>query len=73
MPVAVRNPLDHQTIVHLGVKGVPKHFAVHFPHAWIWMDSLEERKLELIIISTKDYQYYLREKDKKVLQANVRL
>jgi hypothetical protein len=70
MPVAVRNPLKSRSIVLLGVKGAPDGYKVHFPHAWLWMEPLEERKLELTVIPTLDYYAY---RKKEQLWAKVRV
>ncbi len=70
MPVAVRNPLKKRTIVLISVKGVPYGYTVHFPHAWVWLDPLEERNMELVVIPTLDYGrgFY-----KEIPQANIRV
>lgn len=56
--VAVRNPLKRCSIALLSVTGVPEGFKVYFPHAWVWLDPLEERRMDLVTIPTLDYQYY---------------
>lgn len=68
--VAVRNPLKRRTIVLLGIKGVPLGFTVHFPHAWLWLDPLGERKFELTVVPTLDYNDY---RKREVPRARVRL
>jgi hypothetical protein len=70
MSVSVRNPLKRRTVVLIGVKGVPDGFSVHFPDAWVWLEPLEERRFELLIIPLFDYTWY---KDRRVPHANVRL
>jgi hypothetical protein len=70
LPVAVRNPLKRRTLVFLGVKGVSTGFIVHFPHAWVWLDALAERKLLLTVIPTLDYNAY---REMKVPAAPVRV
>jgi hypothetical protein len=70
MDVAVRNPLKDKTIVFMSIKGVPEGFSVHFPHAWLWLDPLEERKFHLTIVPTLDYPDYSK---KEIQRANVRL
>jgi hypothetical protein len=57
-PVAVRNPLKERTIVYTGIKGVPNGYTVHFSHAWLWLEPLEERRLELVVVPTLDYEAY---------------
>lgn len=70
MPVAVRNPLKHRTMVIVRVTGVPEGFTVHFPHAWVWLDGLEERNLTLTVIPTMDYAMYQR---KEIPRAEIRV
>lgn len=67
MTVAVRNPLEERALVHIGLDGVPRDYRVYFPHRWIYLEGLGERKLDLIIIPTQD----LREMKEPV--ADVRL
>jgi hypothetical protein len=69
-PVAVRNPLDRRTIVYVGIKGVPSGYTVHFPHSWVWLEPLAERRLELTVLPTLDYAYY---RERKSPRANVRV
>jgi hypothetical protein len=57
-PVAVRNPLDRRTLVLITIHGVPRGYRVHFPHAWLWLDAREERKLALAVIPSLDYADY---------------
>ena len=70
MPVAVRNPLKQRTIVLMEIRGVPDGYTVHFPHSWLWLEPLEERRFELTIIPTRDYPWY---RDRKLPYASVRL
>jgi hypothetical protein len=70
IPVAVRNPLKRRTIVLLSISGVPYGYTVHFPNAWLWLNPLEERKLELTVIPMLDYSAYRKQ---EVPRANVRL
>ncbi len=58
VPVAVRNPLEERTLALISVRNVPAGFVVHFPHSWVWLEGLQERKLQLIVIPTKDVQAY---------------
>lgn len=67
---AVRNPYKERTIVLLGVKGVPEGFTVHYPHAWVWLDPLEERRLELTVFPTMDYFSYRKH---EIFRADVRV
>jgi hypothetical protein len=70
MSVAVRNPLSERTVVLMSITGVPEGYMVHFPHSWLWLDPLGERRFNLTIIPTKDYEWY---QQRKVSYANVRL
>jgi hypothetical protein len=70
VPVAIRNPLKQRTIVLINVKGVPFGFTAHFPHAWVWLNPLEERRLTLTVIPTLDYLAYRKEER---LPANVQV
>lgn len=70
VPVAIRNPLKQRTIVLINIKGVPLGFTAHFPHAWVWMNPLEERQLALTIIPTLDYSAY---RKNEILHANVQV
>jgi IPT/TIG domain len=56
MPVAVRNPRKEPSLVLLGVHGVPDGYTVQFPHSWLQMEALEERRLELTVVPTLDYK-----------------
>ena len=70
MPVAVRNPHKHRTFVHIDVRGVPDGYTVHFPHSWLWLDPLQEKKFELTIVAIKDYTWYT-DVYSKQLTANI--
>lgn len=77
--VAVRNPLKDCTIALLSVSGVPEGFKAYFPHAWIWLDPLEERRLDLVVIPILDFQHYQEhckergEEKRAARKANVKL
>ncbi len=58
IPVAVRNPLKERTRAIISVRNVPEGFIVHFPHSWVWLEPLQERRLELTVIPTQDYDAY---------------
>lgn len=58
VPVAVRNPLDARTPALISVRNVPEGFTVHFPHQWVWLAPKQERRFELLILPTLDYNHY---------------
>jgi hypothetical protein len=61
LTVAVRNPLDRETIVFVLLDGVPRGYHVYFPHRWLHMKPLGERQLDLLIIPTANFsegEYY---------------
>ena len=58
IPVAVRNPLKERTLALISVRNVPAGFVVHFPHSWVWLEALQERKFPLMVIPTKDVGVY---------------
>jgi hypothetical protein len=70
IPVAVRNPLKERTIALISVRNVPEGFIAHFPHAWVWLDPLQERRMALTVICTLDYWDY---KKKEIPHANIKL
>ncbi len=67
MTVAVRNPLPERSLVKISLLGVPFGYYVYFPHRWLWLDGLAERKLDLLVIPFID----IRELKQK--KADVRL
>jgi M6 family metalloprotease-like protein len=67
MTVAVRNPLKERALVKVALEGVPFGYYVYFPHRWLWLDALAERKLDLLIVPWID----IRENKHKT--ADVRL
>jgi M6 family metalloprotease-like protein len=67
MTVAVRNPLKERSLVHIGLEGVPFGYYVYFPHRWLWLDPLAERKLDLLVIPWIDFR------ENKHRTADVRL
>ncbi len=62
MTVAVRNPLKERSLVMISLQGVPQGYYVYFPHRWLWLDALAERKLDLLIIPLVDIQEMKRRK-----------
>ncbi|MBI2884127.1 MAG: hypothetical protein HYY11_09550 [Candidatus Methylomirabilis oxyfera] len=67
MTVAVRNPLEERSLVMISLQGVPYGYYVYFPHRWLWLDGLAERKLDLLIIPLIDIR------EMKQRKADVRL
>lgn len=67
MTVAVRNPRKERSLVMISLQGVPRGYYVYFPHRWLWLDALAERKLDLLVVSIFDI------KELKYRKADVRL
>jgi len=67
LTVAVRNPLKERTLVRIGLEGVPFGYYVYFPHRWLWLEPLAERKLDLLVIPWIDFR------ESKHRTADVRL
>lgn len=67
MTVAVRNPLKERSLVMISLQGVPQGYYVYFPHRWLWLDALAERKLDLLVIPLVDIR------ELKQRKADVRL
>jgi len=67
LTVAVRNPLKERTLVRIGLEGVPFGYYVYFPHRWLWLEPLAERKLDLLVIPWIDFR------ENKHRTADVRL
>jgi hypothetical protein len=70
IPVAVRNPLKERTIALISVRNVPEGFIAHFPNAWVWLDPLQERRMALTVIPTRDYSDY---KQMEIPHANIKV
>ena len=56
MTVAVRNPLKDRAMIMMSLEGVPRDYFVYFPHRWLYLEPLGERKLDLIIAAMIDIQ-----------------
>ncbi len=56
LTVAVRNPLDERALVLIALENVPQGYYVYFPHRWLWLDALGEKRLDLLIIPLFDPQ-----------------
>lgn len=54
LTVAVRNPLEEKAMVKVSLDNVPRGYFVYFPHRWLWLDALGERKLDLLVIPLFD-------------------
>jgi hypothetical protein len=67
MTVAVRNPLKERALVKIALEGVPFGYYVYFPHRWLWLEPLAERKLDLLVIPWIDFR------ENKHRTADVRL
>jgi hypothetical protein len=71
IPVAVRNPRKERTVALMSIRNVPAGYIVHFPHAWLWLEPLQERKQTLTVVRTKDYNYYLEVAKEKLPRARI--
>jgi hypothetical protein len=56
---AIRNPSDKRSMVQVSLKGVPKGWFVQFPHAWVWLDPKAEKVFDVVIVPTRDYNWFL--------------
>lgn len=56
LTVAVRNPLKIETPILIHLENVPRGYRVYFPHRWLWLPPLGERKLDLLVIPTVDFK-----------------
>jgi M6 family metalloprotease-like protein len=54
LTVAVRNPLDERALVLIALENVPRGYYVYFPHRWLWLDALAEKRLDMLIIPLFD-------------------
>lgn len=68
IPVAVRNPEKEKVRALLSIRNVPLGYVVHFPHQWVWLEPLEERKFELTIFPVWDYAKY---RELKIAHADI--
>jgi hypothetical protein len=71
IPTAVRNPLNERKMIRVAVHGVPKGWSVYFPHSWVWLDGLAEKRFDLIVVPDKDFSWY--QEMKLAMVANVRI
>lgn len=53
MPIAVRNPLEEDALVQISLDGVPRDYRVYFPHRWLYLGPLGERRLDLLVVPTR--------------------
>jgi len=70
IPVAVRNPLREDTMVFISVRNVPDGFIAQFPHQWVWLKPLYEKRLELTVIPLYDYRKY---REKEIRKARIKV
>jgi hypothetical protein len=55
---AVRNPVDERRAVQVTLTGVPQGWMAQLPHAWVWLDGLGERELDVAIWPVADLAAY---------------
>jgi hypothetical protein len=68
IPIAVRNPLKRRSLALISIRNVPQGYVIQFPHQWVWLDALEERKFELVVFPVWDYFKYT---EFKTFQADI--
>ncbi len=56
MPIAVRNPMRTDAVVHLGVTGVPDGYRVYLPHRWVVLSPYGEMRMDLLVVPTRDLE-----------------
>lgn len=61
LPLAVRNPRSRRVAALISVRNVPQGFVAQFPHRWVWLEPLQERRMALTIIATRNYSEYQQE------------
>ncbi|TNM39688.1 hypothetical protein FHP29_12540 [Nocardioides albidus] len=66
---AIRNPVDERRAVRVSLTGVPEGWMAQIPHAWVWLDGLAEKEIDVAIWPTDDLAAYrigsLRDDDKR--------
>lgn len=55
---AVRNPVDERRPVFVALHGVPRGWRAQIPHAWVWLDGLAEREIDVAIWPEADSEQY---------------
>ena len=55
---AIRNPVDERRPVFVALHGVPRGWSAQIPHAWVWLDGLGEREIDVAIWPEADSEDY---------------
>ena len=55
---AIRNPVAERRAVRVELHGVPQGWGAQLPHAWVVLDGLAERELDVAIWPTADFATY---------------
>jgi hypothetical protein len=55
---AIRNPLDERRAVLIALDGVPLGWQAQVPNAWVWLDGMAEKEIDVAIWPTDDYYAY---------------
>lgn len=66
---AIRNPVDERRPVFVALHGVPRGWSAQIPHAWVWLDGLGEREIDVAIwpeADSEDYALGRRDKDDRL-------
>lgn len=76
MRTAVRNPVDERRPVFVTLHGVPRGWSAQIPHAWVWLDGLGEREIDIAIwpeADSEDYAFGRRKDDRERLPGTAPL
>jgi hypothetical protein len=55
---AIRNPIEERRPVFVTLHGVPRGWSAQIPHAWVWLDGLAEREIDVAIWPEADSAQY---------------
>ncbi|WP_207010511.1 IPT/TIG domain-containing protein [Nocardioides aromaticivorans] len=55
---AIRNPVDERRAVQVSLTGVPEGWMAQVPFAWVWLDGLAEKEIDVAIWPTDDLAAY---------------
>ncbi|NMO88378.1 IPT/TIG domain-containing protein [Actinomycetospora sp. TBRC 11914] len=55
---AVRNPVNERRPVFVSLHGVPRGWSAQIPHAWIWLEGLAEKEIDVAIWPEEDLAAY---------------
>lgn len=55
---AIRNPVDERRAVHVSLRGLPVGWVAQIPHAWVWLEGLAEKEVDVMIWPIADVNVY---------------